>query len=323
MSTSVATPVRSKTASPTNQISAGYVDDRYPMSARIASYSELAKPRIALMVLLSMGVGYLLGSQGSWKLLPLINAGIGVVLAVVSASALNQVIERKTDALMPRTESRPLPTGKLTTTEVLIFALLCSVVSFVYLLLTVNTLTAVLTAATTVLYAGIYTPLKRYTSFCTAVGAIPGAAPPVLGWVAAGGNLDIVAFSLFAIIFVWQFPHFLAIAWMYKDEYSGAGLKMVPGNGRLKIVGAISLGYALVLIPVSLLPTHFGLAGDFYGVVAIVLGMIYIAAAIGFYREESRQNARRLLFVSLVYLPGVLLALTFDHLRLLNNSTFG
>lgn len=323
MSTSVAAPARSQTTSPTGPMSAGHLDARYPISARIASYSELAKPRIALMVLLSMGVGYLLGSQGSWQLLPLLNAGIGIVLAVVSASALNQVIERKTDALMPRTENRPLPSGKLTTNEVVIFAILCSVVSFVYLLLTVNTLTAVLTAATTVLYAGIYTPLKRYTSFCTAVGAIPGAAPPVLGWVAAGGHLDIVAFSLFAIIFVWQFPHFLAIAWMYKDEYSGAGLKMVPGSGRPKIVGIISLGYALVLIPVSLLPSHFGLAGDFYSLIAVVLGTIYIVAAVGFYRDESRQNARRLLLVSLVYLPGILLALTFDHLRLLNNSTFG
>ncbi len=311
MSTSVVNPVRP--AATVKEL-----QHRSSVATRLASYTELAKPRIALMVVLSMGVGYLLGSEGVWQLAPLLNAAVGVVLAVISASALNQVYERHTDAKMARTQDRPIPSGKLTTSEVLLFAIVCSVVSFVYLLLTVNMLTAVLTAATTVLYAGVYTPLKRYTTFCTAIGAIPGAAPPVLGWVAAGGSLDIASFSLFAIIFVWQFPHFLAIAWMYRDQYAGAGLKMVPGAGRPKITGAISLGYALVLFPVSLLPTHFGLAGDFYAIVAILFGAIYAAAAVGFYREESRQQARRLLFASLIYLPVVLLAMTFDHLRLLN-----
>ncbi|WP_417847869.1 heme o synthase [Thalassoglobus sp.] len=311
MSTSVMNPVRSNSA-------VKELEQRSSIATRLACYAEMAKPRIALMVLLSMGVGYLLGSEGVWRLTPLLNASIGVVLAVFSASALNQVYERHTDAKMARTENRPLPSGKLTTSEVLLFAIACSIVSFIYLLLTVNPLTAVLTATTTVLYAGVYTPLKRHTTFCTAVGAIPGAAPPVLGWVAAGGSLDIVAFSLFAILFVWQFPHFLAIAWMYHDQYAGAGLKMVPGAGRPKVIGAISLGYALVLLPVSLLPTHFGLAGDFYAVVAILLGIVYAVAAFGFYRDESRQQARRLLFASLIYLPGVLLAMTFDHLRLLN-----
>lgn len=316
MSTSLVNPVHPKTQ---NTVGTDRLEVKLPLSARLACYTELAKPRIALMVLLSMGVGYLLASEGQWFLMPLIHASVGVVLAVVSASAFNQVIERKTDAKMLRTENRPIPAGNLSTREVIVFATICTVISFVYLLLTVNTLTAVLTALTTFLYAGVYTPLKRFTTFCTAIGAIPGAAPPVLGWVAAGGQLDLACFSLFAILFVWQFPHFLAIAWIYKDQYSGAGLKMVPGAGRSKIVGAISLGYALVLLPISLLPNHFGLAGDVYGLVAMVLGVAYLFAAVGFYRVENRMTARRLLFVSLVYLPGVLLALTFDHLRLLNS----
>lgn len=318
MSTSVVNPVHHNHSTRLSQSSAECLVIPVPLVGRIASYSELAKPRIALMVLLSMGVGYLLGSQGEWFLLPLVNASIGVVFAVIASSALNQVIERKTDARMLRTANRPIPAGKLGVQEVLFFAITCSMVSFAYLYLTVNLMTAGLTALTTLLYAGVYTPLKRYTTFCTAIGAIPGAAPPVLGWVAAGGELDLACFSLFAILFVWQFPHFLAIAWIYKDQYSGAGLKMVPGAGRLNIVGAISLGYALILLPISHLPIHFGLAGDFYGIVAVALGLIYALAAVGFYREESRLNARRLLFASLIYLPGVLLAMTFDHLRLLN-----
>lgn len=315
MSTSLVNPVHPKQP---NAQATDAAESESTLASHIACYAELAKPRIALMVLLSMGVGYLLASEGEWFLVPLLHASVGVVLAVVSASAFNQVIERNTDARMLRTKDRPIPSGQLSTREVLVFATICSIVSFVYLIYTVNALTAVMTAITTLLYAALYTPLKRYTTFCTAIGAIPGAAPPVLGWVAAGGNLDLACFALFAILFVWQFPHFLAIAWIYKDQYAGAGLRMLPGSGREKIVGAISLGYALVLIPISLLPTKLGLAGDVYGFIAVILGTAYASAAVGFYRSENRLTARRLLFVSLIYLPGVLLALTFDHLRLLN-----
>lgn len=315
MSTSLVNPVHPK---PSTAAAVKKTDAHVSFASHLACYAELAKPRIALMVLLSMGVGYLLASEGDWFLFPLLHASVGVVLAVVSASAFNQVIERKTDAKMPRTMERPIPSGQLSTREVVVFAFVCSVLSFVYLIFTVNPLTAVLTAITTLLYAAVYTPLKRYTTFCTAIGAIPGAAPPVLGWVAAGGELNIACFALFAILFVWQFPHFLAIAWIYKDQYAGAGLRMLPGSGRSKIVGTISLGYALVLVPISLLPTALGLAGDLYGLIAVVLGAAYAVAAFGFFQAENRLTARRLLFVSLVYLPGVLLALTFDHLRLLN-----
>jgi heme o synthase len=288
------------------------------MLTRIAPYLELAKPRIALMVLISMAVGYVLGSRGVWQPVPFLHACIGIVLAVVSSSALNQYLERETDARMKRTQSRPLPTHRLTGLEVLLFGSACGFGSFVYLYLTVNVLTAWLTLATVVMYAGLYTPLKRSTAFCTVIGAVPGAIPPVLGWTAAGAELSLPAFSLFAILFVWQFPHFLAIAWMYRDQYTGAGLRMVPGGGRLGIVGAIAAGYALVLIPVSLLPRHLGYAGDLYAVSAVVLGVMYAVVSVRFQRHESRENARSVLLCSLAYLPLLLMTLTIDHLRLIH-----
>lgn len=284
---------------------------------RLAAYLELAKARIALMVLFSMGVGFILASRGIWQPENFLHACVGVFLAVVSSSTLNQFLERDTDGQMTRTARRPLPTGRLTPGEVLAFGVAAGVLGVAYLLVFVNATTAMLTLATIVSYVGAYTTLKRVSPFCTVIGAIPGAAPPVLGWTAAGGELDMAAFSLFAILFVWQFPHFLAIAWIYRDQYAGAGLKMLPGRGRPQVVSAIALGYSLVLIPISLLPCLYDLAGANYAIVALLMGLLYAAAALGFVQEESRLRARRLLWVSLVYLPCVQLGLVLDHLRLL------
>lgn len=288
------------------------------LSARMSAYRELAKPRIALMVVFAAAVGYLLAGQGNWQPWPLVHACFGILLAVISSSSLNQLFERETDRLMPRTQGRPLPSSRLHPLEVLAIAVTCSVVSFFYLLVQVNALTAWMTLLTTVLYAGCYTPLKRYTALCTVVGAVPGALPPVLGWTAAGGTLDWGAFSLFAILFIWQFPHFLAIAWIYRNQYEQAGLQMVPGRGRPGIIGAVSAGYSLVLIPVSLLPMQLGLAGELYGLVALVLGGLYVWSSFRFRQEESRERARMVLWISLLYLPGVMLALALDHYRLLS-----
>lgn len=285
--------------------------------SRWAAYFELAKARIGLMVLISMGVGFILASQGTWRIAGFLHACLGVFLAVVSSSALNQYLERTTDGRMIRTARRPLPSGRLTPSEVLIFGVLVGMLGVLYLLVFVNSLTALLTLGTIVMYVAAYTPLKRITPLCTVVGAIPGAAPPVLGWTAAGGELDAGAFSLFALMFLWQFPHFLAIAWIYRDQYQDAGLKMLPGRGKNPVVGAMSLGYALVLIPISLLPCLHGLAGANYGFVALVMGLLYAGAAWGFFRNESRLQARRLLWISLIYLPCVQMGLVLDHLRLL------
>lgn len=286
--------------------------------SRVADYVEIAKLRISLMVLMTVSVGYLLALQQSASFLPLLHACVGVSLAAIGASAVNQWIERKTDGLMRRTRNRPLPMGRLAPTEVLVFGFVCAATGCIYLAITVNAMTAGMTGLTFVLYAGVYTPLKRVTSLCTAVGAIPGALPPVLGWLAAGGQLDWMAFSLFGIMFLWQFPHFLAIAWMYRDDYCAAGLRMLPAGKSLPhVTGLLAVGYALGLIPVSLLPAYFGSAGLAYSCVAQALGLAYLAASIWFAWDETRTSARRLLLTSLVYLPVLLLVLTWDHLRLL------
>ncbi|MCA9087627.1 MAG: heme o synthase [Planctomycetaceae bacterium] len=287
------------------------------MASRIRDYVAIAKPRIAIMVLLTVCVGFVLGSEGVWQPWALLHACIGVGLAATASNALNQVIERETDGRMRRTRLRPLPTGRLQSNEVLLFGLSLAVLSTVYLLLTVNALTAFLTLATIALYAGAYTPLKRQTAFCTAIGAVPGALPPVLGWAAAGAPLDLRALALFGILFVWQFPHFLAIAWIYRADYSGAGLKMLPANGRRGVVGCIAVAYALVLIPVSLLPRHLGVTGDVYVLTAILLGLMYAVAAVNFLWQENDATARKLLWASFAYLPTLLLVLTVDHVCLL------
>lgn len=287
--------------------------------SRVADYIEIAKLRISLMVLMTVSVGYILALQEAASYVPLLHACLGVSLSAIGASAVNQWIERKTDGRMRRTMNRPLPTRRLAPAEVLTFGLICAVVGSGYLLMTVNVMTAGMTFLTFFLYAFVYTPLKRVTSLCTAVGAIPGAMPPVLGWLAAGGQLDWMAFSLFGVLFLWQFPHFLAIAWMYRDDYCAAGLRMLPaGRSMPHVTGLLAVCYALGLIPVSLLPTYFGWAGVVYATVAVVLGVAYLVASIRFAWDETRTSARRVLLTSLVYLPLLLAVLTWDHLRLLD-----
>lgn len=284
------------------------------VSSRLRDYVEIAKPRIAVMVLFTVCVGYVLGSEGVWQPLTLLHACLGVGLAATASNALNQVIERHSDARMRRTRNRPLPTGRLQTSEVLVFGLALALISTAYLFYFVNTITAFLTLSTIALYAGAYTPLKQRTAFCTAVGAVPGALPPVLGWAASGAPLDWRALALFAILFVWQFPHFLAIAWIYREDYSGAGLKMLPANGRRGVVGMIAVAYALILIPISLLPRHLGVTGNVYWLTALLLGVMYAVAAVQFLWKENDAMARRLLRASFIYLPILLLVLTADHL---------
>lgn len=299
------------------------VDPRPPalswpvVSERLADYLELTKPRISAMVLVTVTVGYTLASHGVWEWSILLPSLLGIALVASASSAWNQFLERRTDARMHRTANRPLPAGRLSGTEVLMFGLGCAVIGTLMLAAFVNATTAVLTLSTLALYVGVYTPLKPRTSLCTAIGAVPGALPPVLGWTAAGGALDAGALALFAILFLWQFPHFLAIAWLYRQQYDGAGLKMLPRNRSTRVVGLLAVTYAVALVPVSLLPRTTVLAGDLYAAAAVLLGAMYLAGAIRFAIQETRGSARGLLFTSLIYLPALLLALTFDHLRLL------
>ncbi|MCB9950535.1 MAG: protoheme IX farnesyltransferase [Planctomycetaceae bacterium] len=286
-------------------------------TSRFADYMEIAKPRIALVVLFTVTVGYLLGAEGTWDLLVWLHTCVGVALAATASNALNQYIERHSDARMQRTKLRPIPAGRLPAREVLVVGLVLAVISPLYLLFFVNAQTALLTFATIALYAGAYTPLKSRTAFCTAVGAIPGALPPVLGFAASGAALDWRAVVLFSVLFVWQFPHFLAIAWIYKKDYQTAGLQMLPANGKRYVAGCIAVAYALVLIPISMLPKQLGLSGEIYAWTALLLGVMYLIASVKFLLKEDETSARGLLRASFIHLPVLLFVMTADHIWLL------
>jgi protoheme IX farnesyltransferase len=293
--------------------------------SRMSNYLILAKPRISVMVLVTVALGFALGATGpgaagsiwSWALL---NGLAGIGLTAIASGALNQWWERETDGQMPRTARRPLVTGRLSPTEALVFGLILAVAGVAWLAWFVNPLTAILSAVTLLSYTLIYTPLKRVSSVAVILGAIPGAMPPVLGWTASGRGLEAGAFGLFAILFLWQFPHFLAIAWMYRGEYARAGLKMLPGgcdqaDGTANTpAGALAVIYALLLIPVSLQPVLVGLAGWVYLVTAMGLGLWYVQSAIGFWQNPNRATARRVLLTSVMHLPLLLAVLVIDHL---------
>jgi protoheme IX farnesyltransferase len=284
--------------------------------SRLSDYGQLIKPRISLMVLLTVSVGYFLAGDTAATAGPLWLAWLGIGLTAACSSALNQWWEQDSDARMRRTMDRPIPSGRMSPAEVLAFGCLCGIAGMVILTVCVNGLTAVLTAATSLLYVLVYTPLKSRTLLCTTIGAIPGALPPVLGWVAAGRDLDAGAGALFAILFLWQFPHFLAIAWLYQHDYADAGLKMLPtGQQANRVIGLSAVAYALCLLAMSLVPTAVGLAGPVYGFSAVVLTSVYVAAAVRFAWRPERSTARGLLAVSLLHLPLLLLILTWDHWR--------
>lgn len=292
---------------------------RTPVIPRWREYLALTKPRIAVMGLVTVALGFSLAASGEWSAVTLGHSLLGIGLIAASCSVLNQWLERDSDRLMARTAKRPLPSGRLSANEALVFGLGLWLVGAVELVWFVNGLTAMLASATLLLYVAVYTPLKRRTSFCTAIGAIPGAMPPVLGWVAAGGELDAGAFALFATLFVWQFPHFLAIAWLYREQYEAAGLRMLPQTRPApRVTGWLCVGYALALIPVSLLLKDAALAGYVFALIAVLLGFGYVAFSVRFLLDESVRTARQLLWFSLVYLPALLLALTWDHWRLLS-----
>lgn len=291
--------------------------------SRTADYVELTKPKIAILALVTVSLGFALaaaemGLQGDWWS-RLGHAMLGIGLVAASSSAWNQFFERHIDSKMLRTCRRPLPAGRLAEWEVLAFGTVSAVAGVAWLACYVNTLTAALAALTLVLYAGVYTPLKRYTVLNTVVGAIPGALPPVLGWTAAGGGLDLGAFALFAILFLWQFPHFMAIAWLYRQDYADAGLKMIPvADPTGWKTGVTAIGYAVALLPVSWLPAQWGLAGFGYWGAATILGVWYIVASVQFLRFQTVLAARRLLWTSLLYLPALLGALVWDRYQLLS-----
>jgi protoheme IX farnesyltransferase len=290
-----------------------------PLRSRLKDFIVLGKPRIAIMSLLVVAAGYFLGLADGYQAAPLWPTLGGIGLVAVASSALNQVLERRTDALMRRTSRRPLPAGRLGLLEAASFGVCTGLAGLAWLLAVTNLQTTVWSAVTLVMYVFVYTPLKRQLPLATSIGAIPGAMPVVLGWLAAGRNLDSSAFTLFAIQFLWQFPHFLAIAWIYREDYARAGLKMLPTRHEIpRVTGMLALSYAVALVPVSLLPTWFDLAGRLYLVGALGLSLWYVWSALQFALAEDRDSARSLLRTSLVYLPVLLALLVWDHYQLLS-----
>ena len=272
--------------------------------ARVAAYIELTKPRITFLIVLTSAAGFCLGSRGAVNYLIFTHAMIGIALLSSGIATLNQFMERDLDSLMRRTAERPLPSGRLLPLEALCFGIALTLTAELYLALSVNVLTAVLGLTVIAGYLFLYTPLKTRTSLSTAVGAFPGAMPPLMGWTAARGEIDVAAWVLFAILFLWQFPHFLAIAWMYREDYGRAGIRMLPvvePDGR--VTGQQIILYALMLVPVSLLPAFLGISGRFYLVAALTLGLLFLGSSIRAALSKSNQHARQLLLASVLYLP--------------------
>jgi protoheme IX farnesyltransferase len=271
---------------------------------RLAAYYELTKPRITFLVVLTSAAGFCLGSPGSIDYGKLVSLAIGIALLCSGISTLNQYIERDLDKLMKRTEARPLPSGRLISSHALIFGASLSAAATLFLVLFFSWLVALLGVVTLASYLFVYTPLKTRTTFSTFLGAFPGAMPPFIGWVAARGSVTIEAWILFAILFLWQFPHFLAIAWMYRDDYARAGIKMLPvvePEGR--VTGQQIMSYTLMLLPVSLMPALVNLAGSVYLVGAIALGLGFLYFSVRAAMERTTWQARRLLLASVLYLP--------------------
>jgi len=280
----------------------------------LRDYYDLAKPRVVSMVLVTTAAGYYLGSGQDLDLRGLIDLLIGTALCAAGTLALNQFMERDLDAIMNRTRRRPLPSGRLYPREVLIFGIAAVVSGLLHLWATTNPLTVAVTAAITVVYLPVYTPLKQRTSACSIVGAIPGALPPVAGWAAARASLGLKPAVLFAIMYLWQLPHSLAIAQLYRDDYARAGIRLLPTvdpTGRSTMRQIVINSFALLVA--GMMPTVIGMAGAPYFFVAAVLGIVMIAAGIRLsLAPDSTAAARRVMFASLIYLPGVLLMMVID-----------
>jgi protoheme IX farnesyltransferase len=282
---------------------------------RLADYVALAKPRVVAMVLVTTAVGYYLGSAGAPALIPLCFTLAGTALAAGGTLALNQWMERDLDARMERTRLRPLPDGRLQPFEALLLGAALLWLGLVVLAASVGLLPALVTAGIAVTYLFVYTPLKPVTSLCSIVGAVPGALPPVAGWAAARGELGVEPWVLFAIMFLWQIPHSLAIGRVYREDYARAGIRLLPVVDRDgSSTGTHALSNCLALLPVTLLPTLIGLAGQVYFLVALVLGLGFVWSTIGLARSGSAADARRVMFASLVYLPVLLGVMALDKL---------
>lgn len=280
--------------------------------AKAQAYWQLLKFRLSFLVAFSCAFGFVLASPSiNWN--SLIMLFIGALLLSGSSVIINQIIERDLDKLMTRTMNRPLPTGRVSVNEASVFALICFVSSISILLVFTNVLTTILSIVSMVLYCFVYTPLKRVGSIAVFVGAIPGALPPLLGWVAATGTVTHEAWIIFGIQFIWQFPHFWAIAWVADEDYKKAGFKLLPWGGQKDLNTAIQIMiYTLFLLPLGLLPAKFGVTGIDSAIVATICGVLFLAQTFSLMKTGSRQSALRIMFGSFLYLPIVQIAYLLD-----------
>jgi protoheme IX farnesyltransferase len=274
---------------------------------------ELVKARLTLLVLLTTAVGFYLGAEGPINWTALLHTVFGTAAAAAGAAALNQWWEHKLDSLMQRTQSRPVPAGRMRPTEAVIIGSALSIFGVTYLGFVCNALSAVLAAITIIIYIFAYTPLKLVSTFNTALGAIPGALPPMIGWAAARGTLDAGAWMLFAILFFWQLPHFFAIAWMYRDDYARAGFQMISTDDATGARSASqSVFFCMILFVVAGLPAFIRMATVFYLLAELILGGAFIAVAMRFLKTRAHSDARRLFIASIIYLPLLLAALVLS-----------
>jgi protoheme IX farnesyltransferase len=279
---------------------------------RAAAYYELAKPRVLTMVLITALAGFYMGAATDFAVGLALRMLAGVALAAGGTLALNQYIERATDAMMKRTQHRPVPSGRIAPVAALIFGAVTTCAGIGYLWIAVNPLAALVTGTVTVLYLGAYTPMKRHSWTCHAIGAVPGALPPVIGWAAARGTLGIEPFVLFGIMFLWQLPHSLSIARLYQADYARAGLSLLPRDREWgNPASVVMLLASATLTAFGTLPVWMGFAGRVYLPVSIILGLAMLYYAIRLVRGST--TARQVLFVSLLYLPAVLLVMVLDR----------
>jgi protoheme IX farnesyltransferase len=277
-------------------------------------YFQLLKFRLSFLVAFSSAIGYMLGA-------PTMDAGrimlvmLGGFMVTAAANIINQILEKDLDKLMKRTAKRPLPTGALSITEAAVFGAFLGIGGLGILAVYFNVLTAILSLMSLIIYGFVYTPLKRLSPICVLVGAIPGGLPPLLGWVAATGVIGVEAWTLFGIQFIWQFPHFWAIAWVLDDDYKRAGFKMLPMEGGKNLRTAFQIMiYTLLLIPLSMLPLQFGMTGKTSAIISVVCGVLFLAQTLYLMQTCSKKAAMSIMFGSFLYLPIVQIALVLDKL---------
>ncbi len=297
------------------ELQAPAVATRASRVRRLTDFYELTKPRMNFLVVVTTAVGYYMAARGLGDWGRLVHTLVGTALTAAAAGALNQYLERHFDVLMDRTTDRPLPSGRMAAWEAMVFGLLLAAVGLSELFFFVNSLTGFLAALTLGSYIFLYTPLKRYTTLCTIVGAVPGAIPAAMGWTAATGHLDMPALALFAILFFWQMPHFLAIAILYRDDYAKGGFKMLPVVDRdLLSTGFQIVIWSVALTAVTLMPYVIGMAGRIYFVSAAIMGLVFTGYGLLCAIRRGRAEARQLFLTSIMYLPLLLAAMMIDRI---------